>query len=100
MPNRARTDSAQARFKLQNSPILFEKMLFVARQAMSRYSDEYHLEVRQSAEAFIVPGALDVGHECNSGAYEWTYSQHGRGADCAVSVSYAYLCVPRRRGVS
>jgi len=50
----------QAGFRPQSSPILFEKMRYVVQQAMDRYLDKYHLEVRQSAEAFIVPGALDV----------------------------------------
>jgi len=50
----------QVGFRPQGSPILFEKMRYVVQQAMGRYLDKYHLEVRQSAEAFIVPGALDV----------------------------------------
>jgi hypothetical protein len=49
----------QAGFKPQSSPVLFEKMRYVVQQAMDRYLDKYHLEVCQSAEAFIVPGALD-----------------------------------------
>ena len=47
----------QAGFTPQSCPILFEKMRYVVQQAMGRYLDKYHLEVRQSAEAFIVPGA-------------------------------------------
>jgi len=50
----------QAGFKPQSSPVLFEKMRYVVQQAMNRYLEKYHLEVLQSAEAFIVPGALDV----------------------------------------
>jgi hypothetical protein len=49
----------QAGFKPQSSPILFEKMRFVLKQATERYLNKYHLEVCQSAKAFIVPGALD-----------------------------------------
>jgi hypothetical protein len=50
----------QAGFKPQSCPLLFEKMRYVVQQAMDRYLDKYHLEVCQSAEAFIVPCALDV----------------------------------------
>jgi RNA-dependent RNA polymerase len=50
----------QAGFDPRSSPILFEKMRYVVKQAMNRHLDKFHLEVRQSAEAFIVPGAPGV----------------------------------------
>jgi RNA-dependent RNA polymerase len=47
----------QAGFNPRNSSHLNEKMRLVVEQAMNRYLGKYHLEVPQSAEAFIVPGA-------------------------------------------
>ena len=50
----------QAGFDPRSSPILYEKMRYVVKQAMDRHLDKFHLEVHQSAEAFIVPGASAV----------------------------------------
>ena len=47
----------QAGFSPKTSPFLHEKMRHVVRMAMSRHLQKYRLEVRQSAQAFIVPGA-------------------------------------------
>ena len=46
----------QAGFNPRSSVYLFEKMRFVVREAMNRHLKRYHLEVPQSAEAFIIPG--------------------------------------------
>ena len=51
----------QAGFDPRSSPILNGKMQYVVKQAMHQHLDNFHLEVRQSAEAFIVPGASGVG---------------------------------------
>ena len=50
----------QAGFDPRSSPILYEKMRTVVKQAMDRHLEKFHLDVCQSAEAFIVPGMLDV----------------------------------------
>jgi hypothetical protein len=50
----------QAGFHPRSSPILHEKMQMVIKQAMNRHLEKFHLEVRQSADAFIVPGMEDV----------------------------------------
>ena len=47
----------QAGFDPKSSPILNEKMRYVIKNAVERYLRGYHIEVRQSAGAFIVPGA-------------------------------------------
>lgn len=47
----------QAGFDPKSSPILNEKMRHVIKTAVERHLQGYHIEVRQSAEAFIVPGA-------------------------------------------
>ena len=47
----------QAGFSPKTFPFLHEKMRHVVRMAMSRHLQKYRLEVRQSAQAFIVPGA-------------------------------------------
>lgn len=47
----------QTGFNPQSSPFLYEKMKWVVVKAMDRYLKKYRIEVRQSAEAFIVPGA-------------------------------------------
>jgi RNA-dependent RNA polymerase len=52
----------QAGFDPKCSPILNEKMRRVVSQAMDRHLDKFHLDVRQSAEAFIVPGASGVSY--------------------------------------
>jgi hypothetical protein len=52
----------QAGFDPRSSPILYEKMERVVSQAMNRQLDKFHLEVRQSAEAFIVPGASGASY--------------------------------------
>jgi hypothetical protein len=46
----------QAGFSPKSSPILREKMKHVVRMVMSRRLEKYHLDVRQSAQALIVPG--------------------------------------------
>ena len=53
-------DLIQAGFKPQNSPLLYEKMRKVLELAMDRFLKKYHIEVPQSAEAFIVPGVFRV----------------------------------------
>lgn len=52
----------QAGFDPKSSPILNEKMRYVVIQAMDRHLDKFHLDVRQSAEAFIAPGASGVSY--------------------------------------
>jgi RNA-dependent RNA polymerase len=47
----------QAGFDPKSSPLLYEKMRHVIKSAVERRLRGYHIEVRQSAEAFIVPGA-------------------------------------------
>lgn len=47
----------QAGFDPKSFPILNEKMRYVIKNAMERHLRGYHIEVRQSAGAFIVPGA-------------------------------------------
>jgi RNA-dependent RNA polymerase len=47
----------QAGFDPRSSPILNEKMRHVIKTAVERHLQGYHIGVRQSAEAFIVPGA-------------------------------------------
>jgi len=47
----------QAGFDPKSSPILNEKMRHVVKNAVERHLRGYHIEVRQSAQAFIVPGA-------------------------------------------
>jgi RNA-dependent RNA polymerase len=47
----------QAGFDPKCSPILNEKMRHVIKNAGERHLQGYHIEVRQSAQAFIVPGA-------------------------------------------
>jgi RNA-dependent RNA polymerase len=47
----------QAGFNPKSFPPLYENMRYVLTQALSRYLNKYHLEVPQSAEAFIIPGA-------------------------------------------
>jgi hypothetical protein len=46
----------QAGFTPQHSPILYQKMQYVVKQAMDRHLKNYYFEVPQSAVAFIVPG--------------------------------------------
>lgn len=52
----------QAGFDPKSSPTLNEKMRYVVSQAMGRHLDKFHLDVRRSAEAFIVPGASGVSY--------------------------------------
>lgn len=52
----------QAGFDPKSSPLLNEKMRHVITSAMERHLRGYHIEVRQSAEAFIVPGAY-INHD-------------------------------------
>jgi hypothetical protein len=52
----------QAGFSPKSSPILREKMRHVVRMVMSRRLEKYHLDVRQSAQALIVPGVY-VNHD-------------------------------------
>jgi RNA-dependent RNA polymerase len=47
----------QAGFDPKSSPILYDKMKYVIKTAVERHLGGYHIEVRQSAQAFIVPGA-------------------------------------------
>jgi RNA-dependent RNA polymerase len=47
----------QAGFDPKSSPILYDKMRSVIKIAVERHLGGYHIEVRQSAQAFIVPGA-------------------------------------------
>jgi hypothetical protein len=47
----------QAGFNPQSFPILNAKMRYVIKNALERHLRGYHIEVRQSAGAFIVPGA-------------------------------------------
>lgn len=49
-------DLIQAGFDPKSSPFLYEKMRWVLKQAMDQFLNKYHIEVPQSAEAFIVPG--------------------------------------------
>lgn len=53
----------QAGFNPKSSPYLFEKMQFVLKQAMDLFLKKYHIEVPQSAEAFVVPDPLGVLEE-------------------------------------
>ncbi|KAI0005558.1 RNA dependent RNA polymerase-domain-containing protein [Russula compacta] len=53
----------QAGFNPQSSPFLYEKMQWVVTMAMERYLKKYRFEVRQSAEAFIVPDPFGVLEE-------------------------------------
>ena len=46
----------QAGFNPQSSQLLYENMRHVLKSAMDQYIEKYHIEVPQSAEAFIVPG--------------------------------------------
>jgi RNA-dependent RNA polymerase len=45
-------------FNPKTSSYLYERMRYVVKQAMDQYLIKYHLEVPQSAEAFIIPGAF------------------------------------------
>ena len=57
----------QGGFHPKSSPILYEKMRYVIKTALERHLRGYHIEVRQSAEAFVVPGAYidrDIPHAC------------------------------------
>ena len=47
----------QAGFDPKSSPILNDKMRYVIEKTLERHLQGYHIEVRQSAAAFIVPGA-------------------------------------------
>lgn len=47
----------QAGFDPKSSPFLNEKMRYVIKKAVERHLRGYHIPVRQSAGAFIVPGA-------------------------------------------
>jgi RNA-dependent RNA polymerase len=47
----------QAGFSPKTCPFLHEKMRFVVQTAINRHLKKYRLEVRQSAQAFIIPGA-------------------------------------------
>jgi RNA-dependent RNA polymerase len=47
----------QAGFNPKSAPLLYEKMRHVIKNALDRHLRGYRVEVRQSAEAFIVPGA-------------------------------------------
>jgi RNA-dependent RNA polymerase len=51
-------DLIQAGFNPKNSPFLHEKMRMVLKLAMDKFLKKYHIEVPQSAEAFIVPGVF------------------------------------------
>jgi RNA-dependent RNA polymerase len=51
-------DLVQAGFSPQKSPFLHEKMRTVLELAMKKFLKKYHIEVPQSAEAFIVPGVF------------------------------------------
>lgn len=55
----------QAGFGPKSSPLLYEKMRHVIKSAVERRLRGYHIEVRQSAEAFIVPGAY-IHHNTSS----------------------------------
>jgi RNA-dependent RNA polymerase len=46
----------QAGFDPKSSPYLYEKMRYVVRTAIDQYSKKYRIQVKQSAQAFIVPG--------------------------------------------
>jgi RNA-dependent RNA polymerase len=46
----------QAGFNPKSFPFLYEEMKGVLKQAMKQFMKKYHIEVPQSAEAFIVPG--------------------------------------------
>ncbi len=47
----------QAGFNPKSSPILKQKMQYVIQKAVEQHLQGYHIKVRQSAQAFIVPGA-------------------------------------------
>jgi RNA-dependent RNA polymerase len=47
----------QAGFNPISSPILYQKMRYVIKKAVEQHLQGYHIKVRQSAQAFIVPGA-------------------------------------------
>ena len=53
-------DLIQAGFSPKSSPLLYEKMRWVLKQAMEHFLEKYHIEVPQSAEGFIVPGVCRV----------------------------------------
>ena len=50
----------QAGFSPKTCPLLHEKMRFVIKTAINRHLEKYRIEVRQSAQAFIVPGACII----------------------------------------
>jgi RNA-dependent RNA polymerase len=52
----------QVGFDPKSAPLLNEKMRHVITNAMERHLRGYHIEVRQSVEAFIVPGAY-INHD-------------------------------------
>ncbi len=58
----------QAGFDPKSSPILNEKMKYVIKSAVKRHLRGYHIEVRQSATAFIVPGAY-INHDILRASY-------------------------------
>jgi RNA-dependent RNA polymerase len=49
----------QAGFNPKSSSYLYECMGYVVNEAMHQYLRKYHLEVPESAEAFIIPGAYN-----------------------------------------
>ncbi|KAH9043657.1 RNA dependent RNA polymerase-domain-containing protein [Lactarius pseudohatsudake] len=53
----------QAGFNPKSSRYLYEKMREVLKQAMELFLKKYHIEVPQSAEAFVVPDPLGVLEE-------------------------------------
>lgn len=49
----------QAGFDPKSSPLLNDNMRYVIKKAAERHLQGYHIEVRQSAQAFIVPGVYN-----------------------------------------